>query len=172
MFSLTLLLLVVHTVVPVSSKLQCQCYNSRYEIHVHVRAPSCTNHYEHNGICNVCWNRLLSDSFAKCGSTQIILHQGSYSVSRNTKKLMKKTNSLDITGEPMATISCTKYDFIFKISRTFTTAYKIIIRNLRFQNCREILIESNVKSASIEIMNSSLTNSCLRIHGNMFFLSN
>ena len=60
MFSLTLLLLVVHTVVPVSSKLQCQCYNGRYEIHVHVRAPLCTNTVKSGWLF---WQKVMSSQF-------------------------------------------------------------------------------------------------------------
>ena len=160
MFSFTLLLLAVHTVVPDSSEIQCECYNGRHEIHL------TGNQDKHNGICNVSWNSLLSDTFAECESTQVILHQGSYTVSGNTnyKNLKKTTKYLDVTGESTAIISCTEDDSIFKLSQAFTTAYKIRIRNLHFQNCTEILIESDLKNASIEIINSSLTKSCLKVH--------
>ena len=168
MLSLTLLLLVVHTVVPVPSKLQCGCDDNHHRV-VHITASV----QGHNGACKVSFSSLPSNSFTgSCKSTQFILHQGSYTVSKNTNKGLKKvTVDLSVTGEPMAIISCTKYASIFKISRVFTTANNVRIHNLHFQNCREILIESNVKIASIEIINSSLTKSCLKIDRQRFFLT-
>ena len=111
-------------------------------------------------------NESVPNFYSACGNPKFIIHQGLYVVDKDTKSLPNKKaniNQIDIRGESSATIKCEE-NVSFKVTRTFGKANTMSIHNIEFRNCKEVLLESNLKEAKVEIKNCNFSTSCLRFN--------
>ena len=153
------------------SSSRCKCTNSKQVIYVKV-------HPTQNVTLDNCYLSLdelvqnsITSLLSSCSSTQFIVHKGFYVVNNHANKSLpaKKDIALDqieIIGEARAIIECNEsISESFMISRVFGKATNTIsISNIGFRNCKEVLIESNLKKAKVKLKDCILNKSCLNLN--------
>ena len=122
-------------------------------------------HAGHNDNCSCIsgLSELLNKSFSV---SEFIIYEGTYIMNEDIKRSLpvKKDGliQIDIRGEPSAIIKC-KENVSFKITRTFGKAIDTMnVHNIKFHNCKEILMESDLKKASVDFKNCTFNASCLK----------
>lgn len=85
--------------------------------------------------------------------------------SKDSLKLSAKEDGIvqiDIRGEPSALINCKK-NVSFKVTRIFGKAINTTnIHDIEFRSCKEVLIESDLPQALVNIRNCTFNLSCLK----------
>ena len=163
---LVVIVVILVTISLVESSPRCKCTDSEQVIHVHptqnVKLDKCSLTLDE------LVRKSITDLLSSCTTTRFIVHKGFYVVNKHLHRSLpaKKDIALDqinIWGEPRAIIESTSESFM--ISRVFGKATNTIsINNIEFHNCKEILIESNLKEAVVKLKDCTLNKSCLNFN--------
>ena len=108
------------------------------------------------------------DLLSSCKNTQFIL-KDLYVINEHINKSLPANtditfDKIEIRGEPEATIECNVSKSLM-VSRVFGKATStLLIHNMKFHNCKGVLIESNLKETVVELKQCIFVASCLKFN--------